>query len=263
MKRGEFVYTAKTKKELPEDAKPLKLILHIIRKESWEYWNELAVYYGHSDEELFLVRDADYFRIPDPDEMYYFYFYTEDERDEKWYYVKINKGATSVKGFLPLEKAKEYIKRWIEGEIYKIEYITEEGEKLLDFLSFRKLELDGVKFFCEEEVFTKKKEINKDDTHIILFEKATIDKLNNDDAMYYIRPSEVMSVIVVKSKNPTYPINCNVQISYYPGYYDGYFIKIYEVMQKDLPNTTLKQFKNETEVILIPLLPLVGHTEIR
>ncbi len=262
MKRGEFTYAVKTRKELPESAKPARLILHIIRKERWDCWNELLTYDYGNDEEVIIVIDKNYFRVPDPEEKYYLYFYTytEDKPDEyNWHYVKIDKGATSMKGFLPWEEAKDYVRRWIKGEIYKIEHITEEGERLLDFLKLKKFELNGVKFFCEEGVFTKKKEINKDDTHIILFEKATIDKLNNDDAMYYIRPSEAMSVIVIKSKNPTYPINketqyYNGQISYYPGCYDGYFIEIYKIRQKDLPNTVLKQVKSKTEFSLIPLV---------
>ena len=255
-KRGEFTYAVKTKK-IPEKAKPMKLILHV-RKERWDCWNELAVY--GIDKEILLISDRNYLRVPDPEEKYYFYFYTytEDKPEYNWHYVKISK-ATSMKGFLHLQDdAKEYIKRWLEGEIYKIEHITEKGEELLDFLKLKKLELNGVKFFCEEEVFTEKKEIKKDDTHIILFKKAIIDKLNNDDAMYYIRPSKAMSVIVIKSKNPTYPTYqtqyYNGQIRYYPGCYDGYFIEIYKIRQADLPNTMLKQVKSKTEFSLISLV---------
>ncbi len=262
MKRGEFTYAVKTRKELPENAKPARLILHIIKKERWDCWNELLVYDYGNDEEVIIISDRNYFRVPDPEEKYYFYFYTyaEDKPDEyEWYYVRVAKGATSIKGSLSWSEAKEYIKRWIKGEIYKIEHITEEGEKLLDFLKLKKLELDGVRLLCEEEVFYNKKEIYEGDTYVIVFENTTISKLNNDDTMFYVRLCKGMSVIVVRSKNPTYPIDketqhCNLQMRYYPGCYDGYFIEIYEVKQEDLLNTALKQVKSKTEFSLIPLV---------
>jgi len=132
--RGRQGFATEKRKALPQGAKEMENILLLIRKEDWNEWNELAVYSYRNSEEVFLVEDRNYHRVPDPDEAYYFYFYTytEDKPEEReWYYVKISKGATSMKGFLRFEEAKEYIKKWLDGAIYKIKHITEEGERLL------------------------------------------------------------------------------------------------------------------------------------
>lgn len=132
MKRGSQGFAVKRKRELPQFAKEMKLILHVRRKESWDKWNELKVYDFGSDEEVFIVSDRNYWRVPDPEERYYFYFYTEHEDGEtQWHYVKIEKGATSMKGLLTWSEAREYVKSWIKGEI-KIEHATEEAKKLLE-----------------------------------------------------------------------------------------------------------------------------------
>jgi len=117
MKRGPYGYAVERKSELPQNAREMKLILHITRKESWNKWNELKVYDFGSDEEVFIVTDSNYLRVPDPEERYYFYFYTENEDGERqWHYVKIEK-ATSMKGLLTWDEAYEYVKNWVKGEI--------------------------------------------------------------------------------------------------------------------------------------------------
>jgi hypothetical protein len=262
MIRGQQGFAVKTKKELPQNAKQMKLILHIIRKETWKCWNELLVY-DYGNEELFLVSDRNYLRVPNPEEAYYFYFYTysKDEPDRyKWYYVKSK--ATSMKGFLAWREAEEYIRRWIEGEIYKIKHITEEGERLLsNFLTPKKIEINGVQFICEKEVFETMREIRDEDTdtHVIIFENATIDKVNDDDTIYYIKPSDVLCVVIVKSKTFVYPKSKENFYRYLVGYNpeisssSGCFIKIYKMDRRDLLNTELKCVKNKTEFSLIPL----------
>jgi viroplasmin and RNaseH domain-containing protein len=133
MKRGPFGYAVERKSELPQNAREMKLILHIIRKQSWDKWNELKVYDFGSDEEVFIVTDSNYLRVPDPEERYYFYFYTENEDGERqWHYVKIEKGATSMKGFLTWNESYSYVKNWVKGEIYKIKHATEEAKKWLE-----------------------------------------------------------------------------------------------------------------------------------
>jgi hypothetical protein len=264
MIRGQQGFTVETKRQLPRNAKQMKLILHMIRKETWDCWNELAAYSYGSDKEVLLVSDRNYLRVPDPEEKYYycFYTYTEDRPEEhQYYYVKINKGATSVKGFLPLEEAKEYIKRWIEGEIYKIIRITEEGERLLsNFLALKRIEINGVQFICEKEVFETMREIRDEDTdtHVIIFENATIDKVNNDDTIYYIKPSDALCVVIVKSKTFVYLKN-KENFRYLVGYNpeissSGYFVKIYKMDRRDFLNTELICVKNKTEFTLIPLV---------
>ena len=131
MKRGTCGFAVERKSELPQNASEMKLILHIIRKESWNKWSEIKVYDFGSDEEVFIVTDSNYLRVPDPEERYYFYFYTENEDGKrKYHYVKIEK-STSMKGFLTWDEAYEYVKNWVKkGEIYKIKHATEEAKKM-------------------------------------------------------------------------------------------------------------------------------------
>jgi len=265
MIRGQQGFTVETKRQLPRNAKQMKLILHIIRKETWDCWNELLVYDYGNDEEFLLVKDSNYLRVPDPDEAYYFYFYTyteEKPEEYQWHYIKVSKGATSTKGFLARKEAEEYIRRWIEGEIYKIIRITEEGERLLsNFLTLKRIEINGVQFICEKEVFETMREIRDEDTdtHVIIFENATIDKVNDDDTIYYIKPSDALCVVIVKSKTFVYLKNKENFYRYLVGYNpeissSGYFVKIYKMDRRDFLNTELKCVKNKTEFSLIPLV---------
>jgi hypothetical protein len=131
MKRGPFGFAVERKSELPQNASEMKLILHIIRKESWDKWREIKVYDFGSDEEVFIVTDSNYLRVPDPEERYYFYFYTENEDGQrKYHYVKIEK-STAMKGFLTWDESYEYVNR-MKGKIYKIIHATEEAKKLLE-----------------------------------------------------------------------------------------------------------------------------------
>ncbi len=131
MKRLGYYYVARSKKDLPDFVKPMRSILHITKKRSRDKWSGLEVFDFGSKDEVLIVQDANFYRIPDPDKMYYFYFPVQDENgEEHWFYVKIKK-STTVKGILNWTDAKEYIKKWIAGEIINIENITEEGEELL------------------------------------------------------------------------------------------------------------------------------------
>ncbi len=131
MRRLDYSYAVRSKKELPDFVKPMRSILHVRKKRSWDKWSELEVFDFGSKDEVLIVQDADFYRTPDPDEKYYFYFPAQDENGEEyWFYVEIKK-STAVKGVLSWTEAKEYIKEWIAGEIIKVEHITEKGEELL------------------------------------------------------------------------------------------------------------------------------------
>jgi hypothetical protein len=250
MKRGRQGFAVERKSQLPQNAKEMKLILHITRKESWDIWNELRLYDYGSAEEAFAVVDWNYLRVPDPDERYYFYFYTEHENNEiQWHYVKIEKGATSSKGYLNWDEAKEYVKNWIEGEIYKIVTITEEGKQILGIPEFK---MDKVTFLYEPQVMERRRIFENEDVSVYIFENALIDEI--DEKMYHLRPCKSLNTIIIKSKKPLFIYPIDKETGYYKAEksYTNRDVSIYEVMQRDSDNIVLKAYV-DGEYKLIPI----------
>jgi len=194
-------------KKLPEGAKEMRLVLHIIRKEDWDSWNELKVYDFGSEEQAFVVVDRNYLRTPDPEEKYYFYFYvyTEDGQKE-WRYVKMEKG-TSMKGTLTWEEVKDKVREYKNG-IYKIVGITEEGKALIGLPEFR---VGEVEFLYEPELLERKRVVENEDVYVYVFENALIDEIDEDEKVYLLRPCKTLNTVIIKikSKKPmvVYPID--------------------------------------------------------
>lgn len=238
MKRGRQGFVVERERELPKNAKKMKLILHMVRKERYDCWNELRIYDFGSDKEAFIVSDRNYLRVPDPDERYYFYFYTEHEDNNTYcHYVKIEKG-TSLKGFLSWKEVKDKVQEYRNG-IYKIIYITEEGKPLIGLLEFR---INDVEFLYEPELMERQRVVENEDVYVYVFENATINEIN--EKVYLLRPCKVLNVIIVKSKKQAViPIDKNTgyykaEISYSP----SRNVFIYEVQQRDFDNIMLKAY---------------------